>query len=232
MWIILYILASAGLLGYLNKENIAYNLIYLYSSIQILINKITNVISIKTTKTITTHDVYTFESINDVQISEFVEYKKKFIDNPEMTFAKNPDAKMIIFNDTIDNVTNKICYYKPYENITSKYEISNVSFISFKVNVESNEYNIKLSTPEYNFYIVGNEINEQWIKYYFRKYLNNNLLDMFDYTIEIVDENVNFVNISQNDTIRFTKETYEIIKYENENNNIKKDEKEENDNQD
>ena len=42
MWFILYILASAGVLGYLNKENVAYNLIYLYSSIQILLNKITN----------------------------------------------------------------------------------------------------------------------------------------------------------------------------------------------
>jgi hypothetical protein len=215
MWIILYVFASASIVAYHYHEKIAYNLIYLFSSIQILSAKIKNTFFLtNATKPLTTDDFYMFESINDHEISEFIDFKESFANNPNFLFSKSPDSKMIIFNDTTDNVTNKICYYKPYENVTSQYDISNVSFISFKVILESNEYNIKLSSPEYNFYIVGNEINRQWFKYYFNKYLNINLMDYVEYTIEIVDENVNFVYISYNDSIKFEKESYEIIKHE------------------
>lgn len=215
MWIILYVFASASIVAYHYPEKIAYNLMYLLSSIQILSTKIKNTVFItNSTKPLTTDDFYVFESMNDHQISEFIDFKESFVNNPNFLFSKNPDSKMIIFNDTTDNVTNKICYYKPFENVTSQYDISNVSFISFKVILKSNEYSIKLSSPEYNFYIVGNEINRQWFKYYFSKYLNINLMDYVEYTIEIVDENVNFVYISYNDSIKFEKESYEIIKHE------------------
>ena len=92
------------------------------------------------------------------------------------------------------------------------YEISNVSFISFKITLDNGvEYNIKLKTNEYNFYVVNNEINFQFIKYYLNKYLNVRLLDTCEYTINIVDENVNFISVLKNDSILIEKDTYKII---------------------
>ena len=210
MLVILCVLSCFGFGAYfLNPQKIAYNVIYFYSNVQILINNLKNIFKSEP-KTIT-NEYYHFEMINDTQIDEFIDFKEDFDNEPNFIFSKHPDSKIIIFNDGV----NKIFYHKPFENITSsKYEISNVSFISFKIFVNSKEYNIRLSTPEYNFYIVNNEINFQWVKYYFKKYLNINLIDTTEYSVEIIDENVNFINISQNDSIKFKKETYEINKYE------------------
>lgn len=217
MLFILYILASAGFASYyLSPQKVLYNLLYFCSSIQILIYKIKNAIMFKTIAdaNVKNTEYSYFESVNDFkieEIEEFIDFKKTFVDNPELVFFKKPNSKMIILNDGIY----KICYYKPFENVSSKYEISDISFISFKITIDKKEYNIRLETPEYNFYIVGNEINYQWVKYYFNKYLDNNFIDINEYNIEIVDDDVNFINISQNDKIIFKKETYEIVKNEN-----------------
>ena len=213
MIIILFILASAGFTTYLlTPQKVLYNLLYLCSSIQILIYKIKNANMFKSIAdaNIKNIDYSYFESVNDFKIEEFIDFKKTFVNNPELIFFKNPDSKMMILNEGI----HKICYYKPFENVSSNYDISETSFISFKIKICEKEYNIRLSTPEYNFYIVNNEINHQWVKYYFNKYLDNNFMDINKYTIEIVDDNINFINITQNDKIIFKKETYEIIKYE------------------
>lgn len=213
MLIILYILASAGVASYyLTPQKILYNLLYFCSSIQILIHKIKNAIVFKTIADANVKNIeYSyFESVNDYKIEEIIEFKKTFADNPELVFFKKPNSKMIILNEGI----HKICYYKPFENVSLKYDISDISFISFKITIDKKEYNIRLSTSEYNFYIVGNEINYQWVKYYFNKYLDNNFMDINEYNIEIVDDNVNFINITQNDKIIFKKETYEIVKHE------------------
>jgi len=213
MVIILFILASAGVATYyLTPQKVLYNLLYLCSSIQILIYKIKNAIMFKTitNSNIKNIEYSYFESVNDFKIEEFIDFKKTFINNPELVFFKKPDSKMFILNEGI----HKICYYKPFENVSSKYDISDISFISFKITICEKEYNIRLTTPEYNFYIVNNEINYQWVKYYFNKYLNNNFIGITEYNIEIVDDNVNFINITQDDRIIFKKETYEIIKHE------------------
>jgi hypothetical protein len=212
MVIILFILASAGFTTYLlTPQKVLYNLLYLCSSIQILIYKIKNaIISKRISDTNNKNIEYSyFESVNDFKIEEFIDFKKTFVNNPELIFFKNPDSKMMILNEGI----HKICYYKPFENVSSKYDISETSFISFKITIGEKEYNIRLTTPEYNFYIVNNEINHQWVKYYFNKYLNNNFIDITEYNIEIVDDNVNFINITQNDKIIFKKKTYEIVKH-------------------
>jgi len=115
--------------------------------------------------------------------------------------------KMIVYN----NNYNKICFYPPTK-YDLNYELSKVAFISFKVIIDSNEYAIKLSTPEYNFYVVNNVINFEFIKYYFNTYLHMKLLDDVEYTIEIVDDAVNFCNIKKANVIVFEKDTY-IIKH-------------------
>jgi hypothetical protein len=182
-----------------NKTTICYNLIYIYSSIQIQLQKIKcktqreyiencyfECIDYKNSQ----HKVNCIEDVCDLQQGVIMSQK----------------YKMIVYN----NNYNKICYYPPTK-YDLNYDVSKVSFISFKVIIDSNEYTIKLSTPEYNFYIVNNVINFEFIKYYLNIYLHVQLLDDSDYKIEIVDDCVNFITLNKTNEIIFQKDKY-IIK--------------------
>ncbi len=206
---ILYILGSVGFVGvasycYKNKTKLLYNLMYSFSSIQMLFNNV-NYTPIKKVQLI---EYCYFDSMDDVNIVEFCDLKDMFLNNQDYVLTKKPDYKMIVYDDN----TNKVCFYRPINKLILDYEISNVSFISFKITLDNGvEYNIKLKTKEYNFYVVNNEINFQFIKYYLNKYLDVRLLDTCEYTIHIVDENVNFVSVLKNDSILIKKDTYKII---------------------
>ena len=205
---VVYILGSIGFAGvagycYNNKAKILYNLMYSYSSIQMLLNNM-NYTPVKKQNS----EYCYFDSMDDLNIVEFCDLKDLFLNNQDYVLSKKPDCKMIVYNDN----TNKICFYRPIQKINLDYEVSNLKFISFKITLANNvEYNVKLKTHEYNFYVVNNEINFQFIKYYFNKYLDVRLLDTCKYTIHIVDESMNFITVLQTDSILIEKDTYKII---------------------
>lgn len=194
VWILLFVKYCID-----NKSSVCYNLIYLYSSIQMQLQKI----KVKSKRSYI-ENCY-FECIDYMNNSHQLNCIENVCDM-QQSIIMSQKYKMIIYN----NNYNKICYFPPTK-YDLMYEVSNVSFISFKVTVNSIEYTVKLSTPEYNFYIVNNVINAEFIKYYFNKYLNIHLLDDIDYTIEIVDDSVNFVTLNKNNSLIFQKDTY-IIK--------------------
>jgi hypothetical protein len=145
--------------------------------------------------------------MDDINIVELVELKDTIENNSELVVMKKRDYKMIVYNDAL----NKICFYQPISKIDVKYEVSNISFISFKITIQDTEYNIKLWTNEYNFYIVNNIINAQWVKYYFQKYLGKHLMDTDKYTIDIIDDKVKQLTLTENESILIEKESYKII---------------------
>ena len=183
-----------------NKTTICYNLIYIYSYIQIQLQKV----KFKTEREYI-ENCY-FECIDYVNSSHKLNCIEDVCDL-QQSVIMSQKYKMIVYN----NNCNKICYYPPTR-YDLNYHVSKVAFISFKVIIDSNEYTIKLSTPEYNFYIVNNVINFEFIKYYFNTYLHTKLLDDADYTIEIVDDSVNFITLNKTNELIFQKDTYIIIK--------------------
>jgi hypothetical protein len=196
---------------YLNKELICYNAFYYFSYIQILLYRMKMFYSVNTPKPLRkisdNKDKYVFDCMDDINIVELVELKDTIENNSELVVMKKRDYKMIVYNDAL----NKICFYQPISKIDVKYELSNISFISFKIIIQDTEYSIKLWSNEYNFYIVNNIINSQWVKYYFQKYLGKHFMDTDKYTIDIIDDKVQQITLTENESILIEKDSYKII---------------------
>ena len=108
---------------------------------------------------------------------------------------------------------NLICFYPPVDAYYPSHEVSNVQFISVRINIGSVEYNLKLETPEYSFYVIGNELNVDWVRYYFIKFLHITLTSEVEYEISIVDDNVQFITLNQYESLVFEKDDYELFSY-------------------
>ena len=126
----------------------------------------------------------------------------------------------------ISKGTDMVCFYPPVEEYRPEYELSNTQFISVKVEIDSVEHNVRLRTPEYTFYIVGNELNSEWVRYYFCKYLGIGLPSDVKYVMNIIDDNVKFVTINQDQSLVINKDSYDIFDY------VEEDEVQEEDNKD
>lgn len=116
--------------------------------------------------------------------------------------------------------TDMVCFYPPVEEYNPEYELSDIQFISVKVEIDSVEHDVRLKTPEYTFYIVGNELNTNWIRYYFCKYLNISLQNDVKYVMTIIDDNVQFVIINENQSLVINKDSYDIFDYIEEDNEV------------
>lgn len=107
--------------------------------------------------------------------------------------------------------TNMVCFYPPIDEYIPEYEMSDLQFISVKIEVNSLEYNIRLRTPHYTFYIVDNELNVSWVRYYFMKYLDTTLQEDVKYKMTIIDENVQFIMLNEKDSIVLEKNSYRLV---------------------
>lgn len=128
--------------------------------------------------------------------------------------------------------TDMVCFYPPVEEYNPEYELSDIQFISVKVEIDSVEHDVRLKTPEYTFYIVGNELNANWIRYYFCKYLNISLPNDVKYVMTIIDDNVQFVIINENQSLVINKDSYDIFDYIEEDNAVQDSEVQDNEIQD
>ena len=114
---------------------------------------------------------------------------------------------------------NMILFYPPIDSYFPEYEQSNVRFISVTITIYpelSVNEEIKLKTSEYSFYVVDNELNVDFVRYYFLKFKNVLLPYDVEYTMTVVDDNVTFHTLDQNECIAFEKNSYQIFTYKNE----------------
>ena len=133
--------------------------------------------------------------------------------------------KHITMNNAMDKINdselavirlskNMIIFYPQIDSFLLDYEKSNVTFISVIVNIEDGEqYEIKLKTPSYSFYVVGNELNVDFVRYYLLKFKNVYIDPDVEYTMTIVDNNVNFYSVDQHECVSFEKDNYQIFTY-------------------
>jgi phage terminase large subunit-like protein len=130
--------------------------------------------------------------------------EKQKLEKQRETETNSKQYDMIIF--TSKNMSD-------FTNIT-KYDVSNIKFISINLIHNNNTYQILLKTPEYNFYIVDNIIDATFFKYYLVnivKEKNNGLDNNFSYTLEIMDHNVNMFTLNEKQSIIFKKDSYDIL---------------------
>jgi len=91
-------------------------------------------------------------------------------------------------------------------NIVNKYEYTPYKFISVAIKQDNNSYHIDLT----QFYIIKNIVlDKDFIAWYMRINHNTNLME--DYSVIIIDNNVNQIILEKNQYIKFDNTNYNII---------------------
>jgi len=120
----------------------------------------------------------------------------------------------LIYSDYQTYPVNKVICKNIY-NFVKKYTVCDFKFHLINIIFsEKDKYEIKLSNGEYNYFIVGNIIDKYVVAYLlykqYRLIVNE---DTFEYTMEILDNNIETIHISENESIIFEKSSYKIKKY-------------------
>ena len=96
-----------------------------------------------------------------------------------------------------------------------EYELSDEKFIMVELTVKDVTISIKFSTDEYNYFVVGNIFNHQFIKYFLNKHYgdflgkHNIMLDEINkYGLKIMDSNVMIQEFDEKQNIVIMKNGY------------------------
>ena len=96
-----------------------------------------------------------------------------------------------------------------------KYELSNEKFIMVELTIKDVTISIKFSTDEYNYFVVGNIFNNQFIKYFLNKHYGDFLRkhhtipdEMNQYRLKIIDSNVMIQEFNEKQNIVIQKNVY------------------------
>jgi hypothetical protein len=96
-----------------------------------------------------------------------------------------------------------------------KYEPSSIRFLALYMKMlnDDSKHIIELFNKDMNFYIVGNVINSEFLKYYLQNILQITVdkNSPFIYTLELMDQNIEMVYLNETQSIVLKKDDYEII---------------------
>lgn len=176
--------------------NIGFKIIYLYSYCEILLNKYVPNLLINT-------------NIKETNKLGLHYYK----DGVLLTGEKNNfDLLINIIENNKQLSIRQLVRLTDGIHIENYYTLTNYKFVSFTVNYLGDDYEIHLSTPKYIYYVVNNEINTAFIKYYLVNYYNIENIDnnTFSYSATILDENMNIVSFTENDKLILFYDTYKV----------------------
>lgn len=108
---------------------------------------------------------------------------------------------------------NIICYNKIPENFN--YEESSIKFLSLQLKYLDKSIEIQLKTDKYNFYMVGNILNQSFFRYFIENIIQTKIpipiCHNFEYKISLLDQNVNMIELNESDIIIILKDNYKII---------------------
>ena len=217
----------------------SFTAIYVYSNCQIQVNNIVNKLQIfintspKLVEMI--HKYQTREKVNDIDIiyDNKVIFKTVYsaLLNNINNFKLPEKFDFLIFSEykftsNTSSIINKyIIYFLPIDLEPSYFvcETSNIKFILSEI-VINNDIKIKINFLQNtdNYYIVNNIFDNKFMQYFLYKYYKKDLEDMnidnlndYNYTLEIIDHNVNKTSINfKTSQIKIEKDSYEILKLE------------------
>lgn len=163
-------------------------------------------------------DYYKIVIFNNNKITnEYINKNFEKIDISNKTFdlvVFEDDRKCLLINDKEEYLKFTLSYFvkkcgMPHNNDM----IANMCKFTFSlivIYINEKEYEIKLKNYYYDYYVVGNKINNKFIKYFAYKYLQIKQ-PISNYEIVIIDNECNFINnISNKDTIVFYEDKYEL----------------------
>jgi hypothetical protein len=193
--------------------NIAYKLLYYTSVCEIQYNKFQNYI-----KPLLFKNLYTVSLIdnNGNYIYTNSLPKNNIIKDLETSYK---NTYIVLLNDCENN--NCITMYENVPEIID-YKTCKICLINIELVYNKQTYEIKLKNDKYNFYIVNNKLNTTFFKYYLKNILKVKINDdeIFNYTVSIIDNNVEYVNLSQDNYLLFNEFNYTIFNNKTQNNEI------------
>ena len=167
--------------GYVLLINVSYYVIYCYTNVEIYAKPKYKLLKDAYYKN-TPPRAIKCEYIKDVVVSSATSYD------------------FVVYSDVLNNSfpVTKIIKQNPIpKGEKLKYELSNEKFIMVELIVKDVTISIKFSTDEYNYFVVGNVFNNQFIKYFLNKhhgdFLGNNNITLDEinkYRLKIMDSNV------------------------------------------
>ena len=184
---------------------ISYNCIYFYSLCQIQYNKINSCI-----KSFIKAFIKAFIKNNN-EIAVFQEMKCLSI------LIEDDSTHLIKMTKTFDINT---VFYESFPE-TFDYKESSIKFMSIELQHENNTHLISLKNESYNYYIVGNSLNQNFFKYYLKNVLKADInKDNFNYKVSIIDHNVNFITLLSHQSLIIGENDYYIVNPDTTNNNV------------
>jgi hypothetical protein len=229
-----------------------YNLIYIYSFAQIKYNQLYNYalpffnypkkdcINIETRVELFNTEMHLC-SIFDKKYFEPFEKLTDLSQELSNTINIQKFNKNLIIISELSNATNttnkcinkKIICSLDLENCDRKFVASEITFIALYLNYNDVRYNINLKTDNFNYYLVGNVINLDFLRYYVKYVLNDPAFiikdtDTASYKLELMDHNVNMIELNAEQSIIIEKNGYNITNINNSDELIITDKMEEN----
>ena len=98
---------------------------------------------------------------------------------------------------------------------TEDYKVSKVKFILVEIIISEDViFSVSFTTDQYNYAIANNRITSNFIKYFVQKHYlyipDSNLILLGKYSMKIIDDNINIVTLTNNDTLVFLEDSYII----------------------
>ena len=209
--------------GKSNFVIMTYNIIYYYSMCQIKCNQIyNNIIPYldifkNKTENVLMGNIELFDlSTNKNKI--FTEIEQEVF-NQIILSIQSPNNLLIISKLSQQMISNKKIINKKIDadicNNILDFDISKVTFIALYLNYNDVRYNINLKTETFNYYLVGNIIDKQFVQYYINNILKLNFCykeeDLLSYQLELMDREVNMVILNPCQYILIEKDSYQIL---------------------
>lgn len=206
--------------------DISYKCIYVYSLCQIEYNRVHNIISpvviplwkslIKYLKdkniiiNVQTQLLKIIDKNGNIENSIIIS-DKSIIELSKHLFNDKKHSGIVLYDTILETgIINGIFYDSVPE--TLDYKVSNIKFISIELEHEKNFYAINLKSNSYNYYIVGNSLNQNFFKYYLKNVLKININeDNFDYNVTIIDHNIKFFTLQPTQYIIIGENEYHIV---------------------
>lgn len=189
---------------------VSYNCIYMFSLCQIKYKKICDIF-LKANKFERQTVLFFLDNCKNCEDCIYIELDINSINNTDLIQnTYNYDAILLI--DKLEE--GKPSNYIFYSSIPKSFEyiVSNVNFLSIEMEYDNKSYKIVLKNDIWNYYIVGNVLNHNFFKYYLNTKLDVKVDETnFEYKINIIDHNVNFVTITERQYIVFGETDYQIL---------------------
>jgi hypothetical protein len=195
--------------------NIGYNLLYGFSVCQIEFNKC-------------------YRHIKNFVSPYVKEFKNKNKNNMDKMLKKvNKNGEYTTCNEYDEQTNTDTCLYVLYDKTSEEndyinkviftefpktldYKESKINFMMIELEHENEKHSIVLKNKEHNYYIVNNSLNQNFFKYYLQNVLKVPInKDKFDYTVTIIDHNVNMITILPHQHLVFNEYDYTIYTIDN-----------------